>query len=76
MTSAGDEQFGMSFDEQGRLTSETPCIKCGYNLRTIHRDAACPECGTAVGRTIYGNRLRYCDPRWLKHIWEGLNLFA
>src|SRR5690606_19315603 len=22
------------------------------------------------------NRLRYCDPAWLKQIWEGLNCFG
>lgn len=63
-------------DAAGHLSGDLSCVKCGYNLRTLHCDAACPECGTAVGRSIEGNRLRYCDPAWLKQIWEGLNCFG
>ncbi|MEX0653558.1 MAG: hypothetical protein WDZ31_12105 [Phycisphaeraceae bacterium] len=69
-------ETGVTTDDAGRLTTELVCIKCAYNLRTMHLDAACPECGTAVGRSVEGNRLRYCDPTWLKQIWEGLNCFG
>lgn len=72
----GDSDRGVLLDERGQLLGDLPCVKCQYNLRTLHRDAACPECGTAVGRSIEGNRLRYCDPMWLKQIWEGLNCFG
>jgi len=67
---------GVTQDEHGHLLGDLSCVKCQYNLRTLHRDAACPECGTAVGRSIEGNRLRYCDPAWLKQVWEGLNCFG
>ena len=63
-------------DEHGRLVQDLECVKCKYNLRTIHADAACPECGTAVGRSFLGNRLRYCNPKWLAGVWHGLNCLA
>ena len=63
-------------DAHGRLVQDLECVKCKYNLRTIHADAACPECGTAVGRSFLGNRLRYCNPKWLAGVWHGLNCLA
>ena len=66
----------VQLDDEGRLEMNLACVKCGYNLRTLLLDAACPECGTAVGRSVEGNRLRYCDPRWLRTIGRGLNWLA
>ncbi|MEM9252136.1 MAG: hypothetical protein AAGB29_07275 [Planctomycetota bacterium] len=64
-------------DEQGRVEVDLPCLECGYNLRTLSlEEGRCPECELPVGRSAVGNRLRYCDPRWLTQIGWGLNLFA
>ena len=51
-------------DDDGRiLEDDLACLACGYNLRGLLPDGACPECGTAVGRSTHGNLLRFCDPR-------------
>lgn len=64
-------------DAQGRVDVDLPCMKCGYNLRTLPLDTGrCPECALPVGRSAVGNRLRYCDPDWLRQIGWGLNLFV
>jgi hypothetical protein len=39
-------------DEQGRIAADCPCIRCGYNLRTLLPDINCPECGCPVSRTL------------------------
>ncbi|MEO0587073.1 MAG: hypothetical protein AAF078_05485 [Planctomycetota bacterium] len=64
-------------DAQGRVNVDLPCMKCGYNLRTLPLDTGrCPECALPVGRSAVGNRLRYCDPDWLRQIGWGLNVFV
>lgn len=30
------------------ILNDTPCIHCGYNLRTLRIDGLCPECGGRV----------------------------
>ncbi len=52
------------------------CLLCGYNLRTLSREGQCPECGAAVGRSLHGDLLRYCDPDWLARIAKGLSLIV
>lgn len=32
-------------DAQTRIDFDLPCLKCGYNLRTLAITARCPECG-------------------------------
>ncbi len=35
-----------------RITRDLACFGCGYNLRTMPLDAACPECGLAVRDSV------------------------
>lgn len=60
-------------DSAGRLAEDRPCVACGYNLRGLDREGRCPECGTAVGRSLHGNLLRYCDPEWVERLARGLS---
>src|SRR2546423_15560088 len=30
------------------ISSDLPCVVCGYNLRTLHVASRCPECGADV----------------------------
>ncbi len=53
------------FSDSTTLNVDTPCAICGYNLRGLTVDKVCPECGSAIGRSIHGNMLRYADPKWL-----------
>jgi len=61
------------FDEAGMIATDVPCIKCGYNLRGLDEGRVCPECGTAVGRSLRGDFLKYCDPDWVGTVASGLN---
>lgn len=54
------------------LTSDAPCRKCGYNLRGLNLDGRCPECGTPVGLSLYGDLLRYSDPNWVRTLYRGV----
>jgi len=42
----------MAADNSG-LLGDTPCIHCGYFLRTLSRDGRCPECGQPVADSLY-----------------------
>ena len=56
------------------VTADSPCRKCGYNLRGLRGDGRCPECGTPVGVSILGNLLRFSDPAWLRVVARGMGL--
>lgn len=60
-------------DEFGHVSADLPCISCGYNLRGLSPDSVCPECGIPIGRSQYGNLLRYSDPTWVKQLSSGMN---
>jgi hypothetical protein len=54
------------------IDHDLPCRHCGYNLRGLTTDRACPECGTAVGRTLLGDQLRFSDPAWVRTLAKGM----
>src|SRR5690606_11862442 len=56
----------------GCLTTELACVQCGYNLRTIHLNAACPECGTAVGETLNTTVAQWDPRRRVTHLYKGV----
>lgn len=56
------------------VTEDTPCRRCGYNLKTLQADAKCPECGTPVADSLRGNRLRDADPQWIERVELGIKL--
>jgi hypothetical protein len=60
-----------TFDAEGRLAADTPCVTCGYNLRTLKAEAVCPECGTRVEHSLHGYLLKYASPAWLTPIARG-----
>jgi hypothetical protein len=55
----------------GQVSEDLPCLKCGYNLRGLPLDGRCPECGTAIGRSTYGNALRFSEPAWVRQLAGG-----
>ncbi len=63
----------LDLDADGRLDQDLICLKCGYNLRGLSPEGRCPECGTAVGRSLHGDRLQYCDPQWVDKLASGMN---
>ncbi len=57
----------------GIVDRNLPCWGCGYNLRSIAHDKACPECGASVSRSLQGDRLVFSDRRWLRRLVFGIN---
>ena len=73
---AGEEPWGMDASGEevvvsGPIDHDLPCRHCGYNLRGMTEDRACPECGTAVGRSLLGDMLRFSDPQWVRTLSRG-----
>jgi hypothetical protein len=56
------------------VQQDTPCRKCGYNLRMLSASGRCPECGTAVGYSLQGDLLRFMDPNWVETLSRGVSL--
>ena len=47
---------------------EVRCIECGYDLRTPAPTDRCPECGSAVERSLQGRHLGVANVAWLKRL--------
>jgi ribosomal protein L37E len=58
----------------GKIQVDLPCRRCGYNLRSLARDARCPECGFPVIRCLRRDDLGYGDPRYVRRIALGAYL--
>lgn len=56
------------------LEEDTPCRRCGYNLRGLLPTGLCPECGTAIAHSIIGNLLKQADADWLERLRFGTSL--
>ena len=54
------------------LTTDTPCTRCGYNLRGLHAAGRCPECGLEIGPSLRSHLLIHADARWLGRIAASL----
>jgi hypothetical protein len=63
-----------SLDADGRVAGDVPCLQCGYNLRTLRVEGACPECGAPVIKSLDTVRLLFADLRWLQVMVRGLDL--
>jgi hypothetical protein len=72
MLAGGDIPARVMLDAEGRVAGDLACRHCGYNLRTLHKGAKCPECGAAVEQSWRGDWLVYSDPAWLEKIAKGL----
>lgn len=63
----------LRLDADGHLDQNVPCVRCSYNLRGLRPENTCPECGTAVGRSLQGNLLRFAPPEWVETLTSGMN---
>lgn len=73
---AAAAQVASIVDATGAISSDVQCRRCGYNLRGLHHEGRCPECGTPVGRSLLGDLLKFSDPAWVKKVANGLNLIV
>jgi len=74
--SLGQIRF-VKYDADGRIDHDLPCLKCGYNLRTLLDDGQCPECGTSIHESARLAWLCQHDPVWLRRlgrstVWIGI----
>ncbi len=77
MTAALDQEHlatGIVDSASHCVIADLGCRKCGYNLRTLHEDGHCPECGALVGLSTRGDLLQYASPDWLTKLVTGLRL--
>jgi DNA-directed RNA polymerase subunit RPC12/RpoP len=58
------------------LTTNTPCITCGYNLRGLRRDGSCPECGLRIAMSLRTWRFNLLDRKAVRRTCRGLLLLA
>lgn len=56
------------------ISEDTVCLTCEYNLRGLGSDGRCPECGTAIGRSLRGDFLRFADPQYVRALAKGVTL--
>lgn len=73
MTNPTATSSPLTVDPNGCIAVDIACVRCGYNLRTLRQEATCPECGTAVERSLQGNLLCLADPEWVGRLARGLN---
>jgi hypothetical protein len=62
------------FPDATHVSADTPCVTCGYNLRTLALDGVCPECATPVWDSLHGFYLHYAAPAWVRGLARGLLL--
>jgi hypothetical protein len=58
----------------GLIDADIACRRCGYNLRGLVADGACPECFHPVRQSVRGNALEFSDPLWLRTLARGASL--
>ena len=56
------------------IVTDLPCITCGYNLRGLHADGTCPECGAAIAAAIAVRVELVGDRRWGRRVVAGAGL--
>jgi hypothetical protein len=69
---APTEPVTPALDAEGRVAADIPCVRCGYNVRTLPATGVCPECAHPVAWSLRGSGLCYAPPAWLRRINGGV----
>lgn len=72
VTAAPGGPAEVQMDESGRIDEDLACRGCGYNLRGLTVEAACPECSASAGLSVRGDLLRFSDPAWVERLGRGM----
>lgn len=59
-------------DDRGLLAEDVTCRSCGYNLRGLSLEGACPECRVSVAQSVRGDFLQFSDPVWVGRLARGV----
>ena len=55
-----------------KMTSDTSCLKCGYELKATAENDSCPECGSKEGAgNIFDVTLLSRMPGWAFALWSA-----
>lgn len=54
-----------------KIELEIPCARCGYVLAGLKTSGKCPECGSPIVAAVYGDRLEYAAPGYVRRLWIG-----
>lgn len=62
-----------STGDKSEITRDLACIECKYNLRSLHVDGRCPECGTSIDASVHPdlNEIRNPWMRILTHVCDN-----
>lgn len=60
--------------QSGQVVTDLPCQSCGYNLRGLQLEQACPECGLSVVNSRLGNVTLMGDRKWSGRVARGITL--
>ncbi|MCH7703089.1 MAG: hypothetical protein IID37_15525 [Planctomycetes bacterium] len=77
-----DRVLGEPFDRRlvdadtNNVRADVRCVECGYNLRTLHVTAQCPECGHLVLHSLTADELVFSDTKWLRRVRSGVTLLV
>ncbi len=64
-------------EEQSAEVGLARCIRCGYELRGLDHEGACPECGLGIAVTLAaGTHLQMGRPEWLGRVRSGVWLLV
>lgn len=55
----------------GVVAADLLCRRCSSNLAGLPVTSHCRECGTPVGVSLYGARIKYGEPGWLRGLARG-----
>jgi hypothetical protein len=55
----------------GVVAADLACRRCSSNLAGLPVTSHCRECGTPVGISLYGERLKYGESRWIRGLARG-----
>lgn len=53
-------------------STDLGCIRCGYNLRGLSPEGACPECGAPIAQSLQGDLLEFSSPEYLSSLHRGV----
>jgi hypothetical protein len=69
-----EERIQPVLDADGRVSTDLPCVECGYNLRTQTLHGRCPECGAPILRSLQSDHLIFANRAWLRSLHRGTGL--